>query len=372
MVRSIVAILVTTGMASESAVLMQSQAGDQGSLKTVSSSRVDKMKMNSKLMEDAYKGLLQKIVDSKSMSDPETGKPYLPDKSFLDIVEQQFALMKTELTKEKETNEQTLAKDIAAIAACNAARDAAFPNILSLQGAMQNQRGIHATCRGKEDGEIDDMETKCTAFDAIENKCHPDMAVGQNWYAEFEEQIGNPLMAIVNAATDCHDSVEKLKVTAKTCDDNQDDFTAAYCSYAKELESTCITLSQCYTAELAQFNKDKAQIEVLERDGKAIYRTIDKIKCYVDELLVAATGGAMPSQAAINTCNALKVDDSSLTIIYPTPAVKDDCDDPHHSALGNIANDMATAGFRPGMGNWYDAEMVGLTNHDKLNADAPC
>lgn len=373
MVRSIVAILVARGMASDSAVLMQSQAGGEGSLKTAGATRVEKMKMNSKMMEDAYKGLLQKVVDSKSLTDPETGKPYLPDKSFLDIVEQQFALMKTALREEKKTNEDVLAADHAAIVACNTARSDAFPNILSLQGTMQSARATHATCRGTEDTQIDDMEAKCTAFDAIQDKCDQDnIGVNQDWYAVFHETNDNPLKLIVNAATDCHNSVELVKVTASTCDGNQDDFKSAYCAYARELESTCNTHSQCYAAEVQDLRDDEVQIRQLERDGKAIYRTIDKIKCYVDELLTASTGGGMPTQAAINTCNGLQVDDSSLDITYPQEAPKDDCDNPHHESLGTVANDMATANFRPGKGNWYDAEMAGLTNHDKLNADEVC
>lgn len=373
MVRSIVAILVTRGMASESAVLMQSQASGEASLKIAGSTRVDKMRMNSKMMEDAYKGLLQKIVDSKSLQDPETGKPYLPDKSFLDIVEQQFAIMKTGLREEKGANEDILAADHGRISECNAARDRAFPTILNLQGAMQGARATHASCRGREDTDIDDMENKCTAFDAIQDKCdQQNIGVNQDWYAVFHENDENPLKTIVNAATDCHEAVEKVKVTASTCDGNQDDFKSAYCSYAQQLEATCTTHSRCYASELQKLRDDEATIQQLERDGKAIYRTIDKIKCYVDELLVASTGGAMPSQAAINTCNGLQVDDSILTITYPTPEVKDDCDDPHHSSLGNVVNDMATASFRPGAGNWYNQEMDGLTNHDKLNADETC
>lgn len=380
MVRSIVAILLSRGMASESGVLMQSQANNEGSLALAETSRgsvrVEKMKMNSKAMEEQYKALLQQVVDARSLQDPATGKPYLPNKGFLDIVEQQFALMRAELVREKELNIEALNEDHAQVRACNSARAADFPNILSLQGTMQTDRGAHSSCRGVEDTQIGTMETDCTTFDAIQDKCDiQNEGVNQDWYAQFHESDDNPLKTIVGAATACHQGVETVKVQAKNCDDAQDDFKAAYCAYANELQSVCRVHNECYARETKALADETAQVKILERDGKAIYRTIEKIKCYVDALL-AAQVGSMPTQSTVNGCNGKVIDDSSLTITYEDPEPQDKCGggiSPPHQDLGGDARDTsASATYRPGKGNWYDAEMVGLTDHDKLNDDDTC
>lgn len=380
MVRSIVAILLSRGMASESGVLMQSQSNNEGSLALAETSRgsvrVEKMKMNSKAMEEQYKSLLQQVVDARSLQDPATGKPYLPNKGFLDIVEQQFALMRAELVREKELNEEKLNEDHASIARCNSARSNAFPAILSLQGTMQTDRGAHSSCRGSEDTEIADMETKCTTFDAIQDKCDiQNEGVNQDWYAQFHDNDDNPLKTIVGAATACHQGVETIKVRAKNCDDAQDDFRASYCAYANELQSVCFTHKDCYLREKKALAQETAQVKVLERDGKAIYRTIEKIKCYVDALL-AAQVGSMPTQSTVNGCNGKVIDDSSLTIVYREPDEMDNCGGgssaPHKDLGGDARDTSASASYRPGKGNWYDAEMVGLTDHEKLNDDDTC
>jgi len=246
MVRSIVAILVSRGMAIESGVLMQSQANTDAALgfEMDASGRVNKMKQTTEAMEVQYKGLLQQIVTAGSLQDPDTGKPFLPNKDFLDIVVKQFQYLKDELKNENTLNKGILADAHAAVAQCNTDRNTAFAQVLSLQGTMQSERNVHKTCRLDEDAAITDMETKCNAFDTIQNKCDED----QDWYAKFDEDTEeNPLKDIVDAATACKGSVDVVTAKADECDDDQDDFKDAYCAYAQELAKVCDTHSLCYS-----------------------------------------------------------------------------------------------------------------------------
>lgn len=174
MVRSVIAFLPAV-LATES-VLMQSQASSDGSLALESandhmmeamhagSSRVEKMQQNTQAMEDQYRALLQNIVTSGSLTDPDTGKPWLPSASGLALVDSQFDALKKQLEGEKTSNQAILTAALAAITKCNTDRSTAFGSattpgtVLALQKTSADDRSSHSSCRGQEDSEIKDME----------------------------------------------------------------------------------------------------------------------------------------------------------------------------------------------------------------------
>lgn len=370
MVRSIVALLVP-GVASES-VLMQNSANADAVFALAGLSRVDKMKESTKAMEEQYKGLLENIVKSGSMQDPNTGTPWLPSAQFFTVVQTQFDALKEELKSEKRTNEGLLRDAKAAVVKCNTERKTDFDKtggVLELLGTMQGLRADHKTCRSEEDTKIVDMTAKCKAFDDIEAKCDED----QDWYAKYDGDEGDdPLKEIVTKATDCKLAVDDTTAKAAECDTAQGDFEASYCTYAKSLKSVCDTHSSCYTTGESNHNKLKKSVDALEKEQKAIWRMVGKVECYL-KVLLDATVTAMPTQDDINTCSSTPIDDSPLSIddALDTIAPKDAC--MNNGALGNDPNDLATASFRPGFESWYNAEYTGsLLDHDKLNEDSSC
>lgn len=336
-----------------------------------SGGRVQKMQQNTQAMEDQYKGLLQNIVNSGSMNDPATGKPWLPSADFFSIVAQQFTTLKNELEAEKTANEGILQDAHDAITKCNTDRANSFSKgggVVDLKGTMQTDRGEHSSCRGDEDNKIDDMESKCAAFDELAAKCDDN----QDWYAQYNDASvnvpgsENTLQEVVSKATACKGSVDVVTDVASTCDGKQDDFKAAYCAYEKDLSKVCKDHAACYKTQKANYEGSEKSVKALEIEQKTIWRMVGKVQCYLDALMNAKEN-SMPTQAEITHCSSTPIDDSALTIVYTTVAAEDACME--HPDLGG---EHASANNRPGKDGWYDTEMTGLTKHNKLNENSAC
>lgn len=374
MVRSIAAILVCRGMASESGVLMQSQANTDAALAFENShmmhsmqirsegsahSRFDKMKQSTKEIEEFYKGLLQNMVSSGSMDDPDTGKPWVPPAGVLDIVRAQFKLLRDELTKENTDNKGILEEAHEEVAKCNADRLSAWPSVQSSKSDVNQQRTAHTNCRSDEDLEIDDMERKCALFDQISNKCDEH----QDWYANYEHDT-NALKDVVTKATDCKDAVDTLKVTASDCDEKQAVFQGGFCSYAAHLDVVCGELESCYSTATASLKKTEDAIRALMSEQQAIFKMVGKVSCYLG-LLTGAKTNAMPSTIEINKCGSEEIDASSLLITFPPVTPRDPCR--QDSSVAEASGNFPSVNFCPGEDAWYNAEYTGaLLNHDKL------
>lgn len=438
MVRLIAAILVSQGMAVETGVLMQSQATTDSSLalafehETIgTTNRVEKMRQNTVAMEEEYKGILQRIVSSRSLNDPATGTPYLPNPGFLKIVEEQFESLNASMVEQRDANQKILNDHRDKCAECNSKRNTAFnatSGVKQLLTTMQWERGNHSECRVVEDEKIEDMETKCEEFDNITKKCEVD----QNWYAHFgeddvdgsvsEQGYGDgeksALRLIVEKATACKLAVDVVTAKAEECDAAQITFRQAYCAYAKRLDTVCTSLDTCYSTAYSNWKQAYDSIKVLEEEQKAIWRMVGKVTCYLKLLINARE--TKPTTALVAGCSdreekdnlvslgnrpgatkQLNKDDSYLDIDYSPPDVKDNCDGDgrgyvnklskatpptsftplvNSDDLGTDDRDHAKKLYRPGTnapddGPWYVAEFPAsgtLTDHDKLYADKPC
>lgn len=347
-------------------------ANDQfASVLQAGSGRVQKMQENTKQMEDQYRALLQNIVSSGSMQNPETGKPWLPSQNFLDVVEAQFKALKDELKNEKEQNEGILAQAHQNVVDCNTARKTSFDapgtGVLALQGVMKTDRGTHSTCRGVEDDNIADMEDKCKQFDDLASKCDEN----QDWYAQYNDasivaDASNTLQTVVAKATACKGSVDTVTDKAAECDADQTAFKKSFCDYEKHLSAVCATHNSCYTLQTANLATSRASVEALEKEQKTIWRMVGKVECYLGKLMKAGVN-SMPKQSDIEECASTAIADDALTITYKDPVAEDACMD--NAALNN---DLASSSYRPGVQAWYDHEMTGLTAHNKLNDNVAC
>lgn len=379
------ALTVSNVLASESGVLMQSQAQSEATLAALGmdaqltsvlhtakgSGRVEKMRHSTAEMEEQYKGLLQNIVSSGSMNDPKTGTPWLPSKNFFDVVDKQFKQLIKELEDEHSDNQQIMDDAHAAVKKCNTERGTDFTKgggVLAKQSASATARGTHKDCRVQEDKDIFSMESKCATFDSLATKCEEN----QDWYVQYQSSADldvtaeNTLQQVVTAAVACKGGVDTLTTCAKTCDGDQSAFVAAFCTYEKTLSDTCKKHNDCYKQETTFLDTSNKSVAELEIEQKTIYRMVGKVDCYIEKLLQAEVS-MMPKQSDIQQCIDQVVDDSPLDIRYD-PVVKEDAC-MQNSALGA---DLASPTHRPGKTAWYDKEMDGLKKHEKLNANVGC
>jgi len=337
------------------------------------SGRVQKMQQNTQAMEEQYKALLQNIVSSGSMSDPETGKPWLPSENFFKVVREQFKNLKDELKAEKDQNEGLLSNAHQAVQNCSDARSASFSaagtGVIALQGAMQAARTSHRTCRLDENGKIATMEDECGKFDNIQSKCSDN----QDWYAAFDENSiavaseSNTLQSVVTQAGVCVVAVDAETTKANECDGLQTAFHSSFCKYEKDLSAVCKKYNDCYDLQKSNLLTTRASVEALEGEQKTIWRMVGKVECYL-QVLTDATADHMPTQADITGCTQLQPDDSELNIGYKTVIEKEEC--MKNAALNN---DLASETHRPGAGTWYNDEFdADMQLHEKLNADQGC
>lgn len=373
--------------ASES-VLMQSQATSEGALALDSanvhmmealhsgSSRVQKMQQNTQAMEEQYRSILQNIVDTRSLTDPKTGTPYIPnDEGLLDTVEQQFTNLKTSLSDEKDNNQKILTDALAAVAATNTRRQDQFEKagtgVEALMSAMKTARVAHKDCRVQEDSDISNMESKCETFQNFGSKCD----VNQDWYAQYNDDsiavsAENTLKQVVDSAVLCKAGVDTLTSKANDCDAAQTSFKGSYCKYEKELRKVCENHKNTYALEISNLATSTDSVKALEKEQKIIWKMIGKVDCYL-KVLIKANKNNMPTQQDITECAAADIATTELDITYDKPADPDEC-------LQNTAleGEHALPTYRPGKGTWYTDEMTvksgDLTQHSKLNQDVNC
>lgn len=335
------------------------------------SGRVKKMQENTQAMESQYKALLQNIVDSGSMNDPATGTPWLPSQNFFDTVNKQFTTLLDELSSERDENNKLLVTAHDTLKNCNSKMEDDITRIVNNElSTVRSSRATHSDCRGGEDTNIADMETQCAKFDDLAQKCSNE----QDWYAAYGDSsvsatAGNSLGEVIDQAEVCKNAVSTTEATANDCDTKQSTFKSNYCHYETRLTQDCDDHKQCYDRELLSLQGTIKSVEDLEKEQKTIYKMVKKVQCYIDRL-AAASLTSMPTQADITTCSQLAPSADSLSITYPDIEPESVCQ--LNGKLGDDPRDHANANYKPGKSGWYDAEMVGLTAHDKLNSNCEC
>jgi len=370
-------------------VLMQSQANSDGSLalETAHEHMIDAMHSGrSRVQKNArdhhengrsYKSLLDRIVQSHSSTDPNTGKPWVVDANDYEQILTMLTELTDELKAEKTANEVLLSEALDEVKACNTERGNKFTaEVLPKQAAMQGARIAHATCRGEEDNAIASMESQCSTFQNLGTKCH----ANQDWYSQQSDSSivvtdpdppQNTLQQVIDAAGQCKGGIDGTTAKANECDTKQRAFKNDFCTFETSLTRTCDHHNSCYTTQTGNLAALTADIKTLEVEQKTIFRAVGKVECYVNVIKAYAETGHTPVKGDIDNCISLVVADDVLDIIYPNPQAKDKCVD--HVDLGG---DSASPTYKPGAGDWYVQETTvksgNLTQHGKLNADSHC
>lgn len=363
MVRSLVTSWVVLAAAEDS--LMQfEKASDFGDVH--GSSRTSRMQATTEAMEDQWKGLLQKIVASKSLNDPATGNPWMPSKTLiLDPVEGAVSTMEGELKEQKGLNSQIMKNHADAIRTCISTRDAALDGeVKGLKTTMQSARGTHSTCRTAEDSAITTMEASCGHFEGLQ-KC----GFEQDWFAQYSETNSGGLKDVVDAAVTCKDDIAATSSKAGECDTAQTIFAGAACSYGNRVREVCLAYDTCYGKQTGNWNQAETSIKKLEEEQKIIYRMLGRIRCFLNVLYEKVNNNEVPTQKDIDDCVDATVTDEPLDVAYDSIATTPyDCGSNPHPAVQDETAAFA-AGYGPGDAGWYSAEFGLMTEHGKLNPE---
>lgn len=373
---------------------------------SVDHGHISTMQHSAQGVSDAYKHLLESMVKSGSKTDPATGTPWVPSKSILEIVRNQFISLEDDLKLQYQTNQHIMGNHTQFVKNCNQDRRDAFSatavGVKALKNTMQQARKDHTTCRYEEDDEIDDMEARCDEF-KNSTRCEPggDRS-DQNWFASsnmstYQPSPWNTLRATIDRAKNCREEVLNVTETAQRCDGLQQAFEEAFCKYEKKLTDTCSTHTDCYSQAVSNKNQAEGTISELEREQKLMFRMIQRVHCYLDLLFKAEGAGGngapeMPGQSDITACNEILSNataatysnsdkttelDSVLTIDYGETEAKDKCYSHDDNADDAAVFDYESEDYdleeryRPGEDDWKKNEyedLSDLTEHGKINA----
>lgn len=332
---------------------------------------------------NAYSKLLNDIVTSGSLTDPVTGRPYVPTVTILDATRKEFDTLEDQLETQQETNQGILDKHVSSVRQCNTDRANAFAGdggVVDLMTKMTAARDTHGTCRDNEDVAIGLMEAECDKFKGLKRCGIED----QNWYAVSDAKNGqdNSLDTVVSQAGICRKEVVNVTTYATQCDKDQDTFKAAFCAYEDKLVDTCATLDTCYAGAVKNHQKANFSISKLEEEQKTMYRMVKRVHCYLDLLFKAAksegAASAMPTATQIKACNDLvptssALDDSALDIKKTDLDAKDACGF-EDGAKGHtdLKGEKATDDYQPGTQKFYDEELEDYKKHGKLKDNTVC
>lgn len=364
MVRSLVTSLVVLAAAEDS--LMQfEKASDFGDAH--GNSKTSRMQATTEAMEDQWKGLLQKIVASKSLNDPSTGNPWMPSKSLiLDPVEGAVTAMEGELKAEKDVNSAIMKSHADAVRTCISTRDGLLDGeVRGLKNTMQSTRTTHSQCRTAEDGAITTMESNCGHFNGL-----PKCGFEQDWFAQYSETQSGGLADVVDAAVTCKGNIATTSTKAAECDAAQTSFAGAACNYGNRVREVCAAYDTCYNKQTSNWDQAEGSIKKLEAEQKIIYRMLGRIRCFLNVLYEKVNNGEVPEQSDIDACVAGTVTDEPLNVAYDMKQTTTyDCANSPHPAVEDETAAFA-AGYGPGDATWYSAELGSMTAHEKLNPES--
>lgn len=284
-------------------------------------------------MADSYGAILQKIVDTKSLTDPVTGTPFAPSTDIIENLRSMFSDLEADLGEERNTNQDLIDGAWTRIDTCKDTRAAAVAadpgGVTALSVIAQSKREAHSTCRDEEITAETHQQDSQTAFDGVASPCKTDYQF-YNAYDKSQNQ-GNAgsLTDIINKASNLDAAVTSLATKASECDSKQTDFESAFCAYANKVTQTCSNYDTCYDTNKVDWQSVNTSVHELEASQKIILKMLKKVECYINAL--AAAKDTMPTQATITTCQTLgttaetAIDVSSLDINYKTLPVKITC-----------------------------------------------
>lgn len=321
-----------------------------------SGNRISRMTDRTQKMADSYGAILQKIVDTKSLTDPATGTPYAPSADIIQTLRDTFDGLETDLGDERDTNQGLIDGAWGRVDACKNTRAdavAADPGGVTALGVIANtKRQEHSTCRDQEiTAETHQVDSQ-SAFDGVAIPCQTGYEFF-NKYDKSQDQGAGSLTDIINKASTLDAAVTSLATKAAECDGKQTDFEQAFCDHSNKVNQVCSQYETCFDTNKQDWQAVNTSVHELEASQKIMLKMLKKVECYINAL--AAAKDTMPTQDTINTCQALgttaetAIDVSSLDITYKALPSKIACTEQaavsHAPPGGFAAHEYANARF---------------------------
>jgi len=287
---------------------------------------MESMKKTAREMEHEYRTILETMVQQ-----PRLGNEYQPPSDMISTAEGIFDTIESELDTEKDTSQQEINDANSKIKECNDDKKDGYtrPNgINDRKATSDSNRQAHKTCREEENRLICKTKVECDAFNAKQQKsCEHE----QNWYvAKVDSTVKNTaapsLGQLITQAESCRTNLAAEHSHAAECDGKQSVFEISFCQYADRLQKVSDAYEQCYDQQEEFRNRVVANVEILERDGKLIWKMVKKIRCYIESLKDVEYTNKLPLQSDIDRCTSLDPDTTPLDIAYTAPEPRESCD----------------------------------------------
>lgn len=333
-----------------------------------SEAKISKMEKSAQQMADNYNAMLQKVVDSKSLTDPNTGKPYLPDETLVGILEDTFAKLEDGLDEEKTTNQGLITNQYDRVVECNTVKTNAFAatpdGVDAKAAAMEAAKTEHNNCRDIEITKENDATTKENAFNSEVGTCG---STEYQYYVDFKNTANQGQSGSLQKIIDAADLAAKAIIArddhATSCDGLQTTFEAAFCGYSHKLETVCSEYGQCRDMTEADYATVKTSVQSLEASQKILLKMLRKVQCYI-QVLENASESNMPTQANITDCSDLgkpgkEIDTSKLNIEYTPYPARATCD-------------LSPVSHKPGTGNFAGTEYTDARHTGRVEGVTAC
>jgi predicted RNA-binding protein with PUA-like domain len=206
-------------------------------------------------------------------------------KQIMELVEQLFPNLETERDDEK----QKVDVNLAAIATCNKNSITYQKDVKThTEPVVGSDRAAHATCREEEINKESNKNGRCGELDTwlASVKNAPAKPAGRDAmvkWVEDENAYYCPKGPEATAKDEACKQAEKEHAEHKAaCDHKQFQFETTFCAWRTDLMYVCDSSSRCYEKAVDVYNQHRALAEKLVAKWKVEWKSLKKIRCYVD------------------------------------------------------------------------------------------
>jgi hypothetical protein len=249
-------------------------------------------------------------------------------KTIMDLVDGLFPT----LEKERDAEKEKVGVNLAAIDTCN-------KNSVTYQKEIKDNtepkvvadRSTHATCREEEKNKESNKNGRCGELDTFlaSVKDAPKKPAGRDAmvkWVEDESAYYCPKGPEATEKDEACKTAEKEHAEHKAdCDRKQRQFETTFCLWRTDLTFVCDDSSRCYEQAVDVYNQHKALAEKLVEKWKVEWKSLKKIRCYVD---VWMNNNDVKTADAdqYSKCQELTIDASVMEIDFGKVPAKVTCD----------------------------------------------
>lgn len=126
---------------------------------------------------------------------------------------------------------------------------------------------------------------------------------------------------------ECASETSKFSVQSTECEGRQRDYNSTHCGAQVLLKTQSARYASCYARETARYNTTKAKVQEAEHARKSQAVAIEKIKCYLKDVIAANTTDLhVQGKARMAACDAMAGTNASAQydIVYAAPPLQVD------------------------------------------------